>query len=175
MDPAKELCLSDPESSASEPNTPNSANDLPPIIIPPYWQHQRSTSSGSHLSLEGQKRAQPIHLEDHTENNAEASNACWARSVKIEDYAIVQAGTTGIGAYVVWNCKVETLDVRTLSSHLTKGTDCDKGGPIMIRKRYSEFDCLRQRLCSAFPGSKGALPPMPPKSALCEDDLFQST
>ena len=36
-----------------------------------------------------------------------------------------------------------------------------------IRKRYSEFEELRQRLVKAFPQStKKSLPPLPPKSAI---------
>lgn len=36
-----------------------------------------------------------------------------------------------------------------------------------IRKRYSEFDELRQRLVKTFPNStKKSLPPLPPKSAI---------
>lgn len=105
-------CLSDPENSASEPSTPSSANGLPSVIIPPYWLHQRAASSCSRHSLGSSTRGQPIHLEDHTDDASDTSKACWAKGVKIEDYAIVQAGTKGIGAYVVWNCKVETIDVK---------------------------------------------------------------
>ena len=35
--------------------------------------------------------------------------------------------------------------------------------------RYSEFDDLRQRLESAFPHARNALPALPPKSVLCTD------
>lgn len=57
-------------------------------------------------------------LEDHTADpNAETSRGLWARSVTVDDYVIVQ-GKTGIGAYVVWNCKVSTLDVRDTHDEL---------------------------------------------------------
>jgi hypothetical protein len=36
----------------------------------------------------------------------------WAQSIAIDDYVVVR-GTTGIGAYVVWNCRINTLQVRT--------------------------------------------------------------
>lgn len=39
---------------------------------------------------------------------------------------------------------------------------------LLIIHRYSEFDDLRQKLLQAFPNSKNALPPLPPKSVLCE-------
>ena len=38
---------------------------------------------------------------------------------------------------------------------------------MVIRKRYSDFDDLRQRLVKAFPQSTNeSLPPLPPKSAI---------
>lgn len=50
--------------------------------------------------------------------------------------------------------------------------DCDNvvasGSSLNDRHRYSEFDDLRQKLLLAFPKSKHALPPLPPKSVLCK-------
>lgn len=78
-------------------------------VIPPYWHHARNTSRTSQISREG---GPPITLEDHTEDpNSDTSRGLWARSVTIDDHVVVQ-GKTGIGAYVVWNCVVQTLDVR---------------------------------------------------------------
>ena len=37
-----------------------------------------------------------------------------------------------------------------------------------IMKRYSEFDELRQKLVKTFPHAEGAMPPLPPKSVICE-------
>ncbi len=34
--------------------------------------------------------------------------------------------------------------------------------------RYSEFVDLREKLLMTFPNSEGAMPPLPPKSALCK-------
>ena len=76
-------------------------------IVPPYWQHHRA---GSYASV-GDGKPPPIRLEDHTEEPSEQSGALWAKSVTILDYVIVSGSKTGVGAYVVWNCKVETLDV----------------------------------------------------------------
>ncbi|KAF9894315.1 PX domain-containing protein ypt35 [Aspergillus nanangensis] len=117
-------------------------------IVPPYWsRHQRNTSRASQSSL-GQPPG--ITLEDHTEDpNSETSRGLWARSVSVDDHVVVQ-GKTGIGAYVVWNCTIQTLD----------------GCPITIRMRYSEFDDLRQQLVATFPYAKNALPVLPPKSVL---------
>jgi hypothetical protein len=86
-----------------------SANQVSTPISPPYWQHQRSVS---HVSVDNISRPPPISLEDHTEAHHDTSGALWAKDIIIEDYVVVRGGSTGIGAYVVWNCKVETLDVR---------------------------------------------------------------
>ena len=117
-------------------------------ISPPYWQHARSASHATQASIE---QPPPITLEDHTESHSETNSALWAKTICIDDHVVVHGSPTGIGAYVVWNCKVQTLD----------------GGLMTIRKRYSEFDDLRQKLVAAFPQStKTSLPPLPPKSAI---------
>ncbi|KAJ5739368.1 hypothetical protein N7533_012152 [Penicillium manginii] len=115
-------------------------------VVPPWWQrHERNVSRASQSSLRN-----TITLEDHTADpDSETSRGLWARNVAISDHCVVQ-GKTGVGAYVVWNCVVQTLD----------------GGPIVVRMRYSEFDDLRQRLVSSFPHAKSALPALPPKSVL---------
>ncbi|KAJ5407941.1 hypothetical protein N7509_001824 [Penicillium cosmopolitanum] len=115
-------------------------------VVPPWWQrHERNVSRVSQSSLRN-----TITLEDHTADpDSETSRGLWARNVAINDHCVVQ-GKTGVGAYVVWNCVVQTLD----------------GGPIVVRMRYSEFDDLRQRLVSSFPHAKSALPALPPKSVL---------
>jgi hypothetical protein len=60
-----------------------------------------------------------ITLEDHTEDpDSDSSRGLWAKSVTIDDHVLVE-GKTGVGAYVVWNCKVQTLE----------------GGQMMIRMR----------------------------------------
>ncbi|KAF2835478.1 PX-domain-containing protein [Patellaria atrata CBS 101060] len=119
-------------------------------ITPPFWQsHQRNDSTFSHASYEN-RTSNPIRLEDHTDDTSEQTKACWARHVTIDDYVIISGNAPGVGAYVVWNCTVETLD----------------GGPLKIRKRYSEFDRLRSNLIKTFPHATGSLPPLPPKSVI---------
>ncbi|KAL1841585.1 hypothetical protein VTJ49DRAFT_6895 [Mycothermus thermophilus] len=78
------------------------------------------------------------------------NRACWARSVQVTDYVMVNGSTTNIGAFVVWNIRVETLS----------------GTRINIRKRYSEFDDLRRKLVQTFPSFEAAVPALPPKSVL---------
>ncbi|KAL1967180.1 hypothetical protein VTN77DRAFT_3471 [Rasamsonia byssochlamydoides] len=116
-------------------------------VVPPYWRHHREPSRASQTSLD---ICPAITLEDHTEDpNSDTSRGLWAKSVTIDDHVVVQ-GMTGVGAYVVWICKIEMLE----------------GGPMIIRMRYSEFDELRNLLLAAFPHAKSALPPLPPKSVL---------
>ncbi|ORY15038.1 Phox homologous domain-containing protein [Clohesyomyces aquaticus] len=120
-------------------------------IVPPYWQrHERNESTLSAASAENLALCQPILLEDHTNEGSEQCKALWAKHVSIDDYVIVSGSAPGLGAYVVWNCTVETLD----------------GGPMKIMKRFSEFDELRQRLVETFPHADGAIPPLPPKSVI---------
>ncbi|EEA22099.1 hypothetical protein TMatcc_008475 [Talaromyces marneffei ATCC 18224] len=121
-------------------------------VVPPYWRHQRVLSRASLASsVDTYPSSNPaITLEDHTvDPNATTTRGLWARSVTIDDHVVV-SGKTGIGAYVVWMCNVQTLD----------------GGPMMIPMRYSEFDELRSLLATAFPHACNALPPLPPKSVL---------
>ncbi|KAL2058252.1 hypothetical protein ABVK25_001870 [Lepraria finkii] len=115
-------------------------------LIPPYWSHRRNES---YASVENTKPP-PITLEDHTEGHSEQSGSCWARGVTIDGYVVVTGTVPNVGNFVVWNCKIDTLD----------------GGSIVIRKRYSEFDDLRAKLLLTFPNSKGAMPPLPPKSLI---------
>ena len=76
-------------------------------LVPPYWQHRRHES---YTSLE-QKKPPPIILEDHIEEPSEDSFSLWAKGVAIDSYVIVSGNLSGVGDYVVWNCKVDTLDV----------------------------------------------------------------
>ncbi|UNI23161.1 hypothetical protein JDV02_008996 [Purpureocillium takamizusanense] len=120
---------------------------------PPYWlnssihQHQRSVSSLSADSLP----AGAITLRDNdTSEHNDRNDACWAKSVEIVDYTVVNGSATNIGAFVVWIVRVETLN----------------GSYMNIRKRYSEFDDLRRRLMQSFPGFGAAVPELPPKSVI---------
>lgn len=57
-----------------------------------------------------------ITLEDHTEDpNSETSRGLWAQSVAVENHAVVH-GKNGVGDYVVWHCRIQTLDVCNLTS-----------------------------------------------------------
>jgi hypothetical protein len=126
---------------------------------PPYWKtHFSNDESSSPLHAQ-------IQLEDHTEITSDQyKDFLWAKAVKIDDYIIVRGAAPAIGAYVVWNCTVDILDVshfhrctfpawyipktpggKTASPSVFAATlsyfplsDCanaGKGGSIKIRKR----------------------------------------
>jgi hypothetical protein len=138
-------------SCASHDSLNAASNESPattPITSPPYWVHAHSRSF-SNVSIESIQDG-AITLKDNTDGEDMKNKACWARSVYIEDYVIINGSRTGIGAFVTWNITVETLH----------------GGSIRIRKRFSEFDDLRERLLQTFPYSAGTIPPLPPKSVI---------
>ncbi|KAJ4383023.1 hypothetical protein N0V86_002250 [Didymella sp. IMI 355093] len=122
-------------------------------VVPPYWQrHERN---GSRLSSYTSDAGARIVLEDHTDETSEQCKVLWAKHVTIDDYVVVSGTAPALGAYspgqyVVWNCTVETLD----------------GGPMKIRKRYSEFEDLHQKLIKTFPHAVGSMPQFPPKSVV---------
>lgn len=122
------------------------------VTSPPYWVnshgHQRNISN---VSVESILPAGAITLRDNETNDYnDRNNACWAKSVEIADYTIVNGSATNIGAFVVWNIRVETLH----------------GSYMNIRKRYSEFDEFRHQLVLTFPGFEAAVPEIPPKSVI---------
>jgi hypothetical protein len=41
----------------------------------------------------------------------ERNRACWARSVQVTDHVLVNGSAMSIGAFVVWNIRVEALNV----------------------------------------------------------------
>lgn len=80
-------------------------------VVPPYWQrHERHASRMSSYSTDN-GHPTPISLEDHTDEGSEQCRVLWAKGVTIDDYVVVSGTAPGLGAYVVWNCTVETLDV----------------------------------------------------------------
>ncbi|KZZ90221.1 sorting nexin-like protein [Moelleriella libera RCEF 2490] len=86
----------------------SSASSNISVTSPPYWMttahRQRNASSDSILP------AGAITLQDNdTSEHDDRNNACWARSVDIVDHVVVNGGARSIGAFVVWNIRVETL------------------------------------------------------------------
>lgn len=80
-----------------------------PPLIPPHWSHHRHES---YISIDDEDRGPaPITLEDNTGEDSERSSSCWARRVSVNDYVVVSGSIPTVGTFVVWNCKVDTLDV----------------------------------------------------------------
>jgi hypothetical protein len=137
----------------SNPRHISTSSPLSPVTSPPYWLntrngHQRTISN---MSAESVLPAGAITLRDNEASDLDDRNsACWAKSVEIVNYTIVNGSATNIGAFVVWNIRVETLN----------------GSFMNIRKRYSEFDDFRYRLVQTFPGFEAAVPALPPKSVI---------
>ncbi|MCJ1426949.1 PX domain-containing protein ypt35 [Sticta canariensis] len=77
--------------------------------VPPYWQHHRYES---YTSVDV-TRPPAIILEDHTETETECSNPLWAKAAFLEDYVMVSGSFASVGDYIVWSCKIDTLDCFT--------------------------------------------------------------
>ncbi|KAG6028847.1 hypothetical protein E4U19_001258 [Claviceps sp. Clav32 group G5] len=119
------------------------------VTSPPYWK--TSANYSRNRSAESILPAGAITLQDNeTSEHNDRNNACWARSVEIVDYTVVNGGATSIGAFVVWIVRVETLNRSYMN----------------IRKRYSEFDDFRGKLVKTFPNFENAVPMLPPKSLI---------
>ncbi len=112
----------------------------PVVSIPPYWSHSRdqhqshlqahtpghtrgvSTASAESVLPPGAITLQDNELDDEDDeytgrrsNSSEIygrdrNRACWARSVQVTDYVMVNGSATNIGAFTVWNIRVETLN-----------------------------------------------------------------
>ena len=90
----------------AEPSSPTSPATP---ISPPFWHAEGQELPAPANS--GIPRPAPqggIRLEDHTAEDSERGRACWARSVAVRDHVVVGSG---LGAYVVYNCVVETANV----------------------------------------------------------------
>ncbi|KAK1764821.1 Phox homologous domain-containing protein [Phialemonium atrogriseum] len=146
---------SDSGDESSSPSDTLSPVSSPP---PPYWAgtHARSVSN---TSVESVLPVGAITLQDNEHDDGpggsnvygrDRNRACWAKSVEVTDFVVVNGSATNIGAFVVWNIRVETLN----------------GSYMSICKRYSEFDDLRRRLMQTFPNFKAAMPELPPKSVI---------
>ena len=93
---------------ARRPRSRTSLNSYPP---PPSSTRRRSRSRDSSSSYTT-KCIDPIILLDNTVTPGENSPSLWARSVQVSDYVIVTGGgRTRTGAYVLWSCYIDTLEV----------------------------------------------------------------
>lgn len=142
------------ETSSNAPGAaPDSPVASPAMTSPPYWMHHngpRHDRSVSNASAESIPTGCITLRDNETSSVDERGSACWARSVQVTDYVVVNGSATSVGAFVVYNIRVETLS----------------GSYMNIRKRYSEFDDFRWRLIRTFPGFEAAVPELPPKSII---------
>lgn len=100
-------CPSSPDQHGANPAT---ARPDRSSVVPPYWKrHERNPSRMSSFTDDG--RPTPISLEDHTDEGSDQCRVLWAKGVTIDDYVVITGTAPGLGAYVVWNCTVETLHV----------------------------------------------------------------
>lgn len=83
--------------------------DVPFAIVPPHWSHRRHESYASYDDRN--PKSPPIVLEDNTGADSERSSSCWARCVSIDDFVVLSGSFPAVGTFVVWNCKVDTLEV----------------------------------------------------------------
>ncbi len=94
----------------------SSAPSDAPFTAPPYWQNMpsRRRAASTQSSDSGRPSGAILLLDNEADEEEEdRNNACWAKSVEIVGHTIVNGGATSIGAFVVWNVRVETLQVRT--------------------------------------------------------------
>lgn len=92
-----------------ETNSATSPMASPPVTTPPpYWLVQHSYNDPAESTPEGGG----ITMRDNeSEDRGGRNSACWARSVEIPDYVVVNSSATNIGAFVVFNVRVETMNV----------------------------------------------------------------
>ncbi|ORY54575.1 Phox homologous domain-containing protein [Pseudomassariella vexata] len=130
------------------------------ITSPPYWPHGQYPSSSSYNHHNASSASVDslqvggITLQDNDVDDRSSvddrNRGCWAKSVDVTDYVVVNGSATNIGAFVVFNIRVQTLN----------------GSYMNIRKRYSEFNNFRWRLIRTFPNFEAAVPELPPKSLI---------
>lgn len=116
-----------PDSDAGvDSETPSLSRITSPITSPPYWKMSDAHSTSNNrtirppnghvrsVSVESVLPAGAITLLDNESSVLQARDrnaACWARSVEVTNHIVINGSTTNIGAFVVWNIKVETLSV----------------------------------------------------------------
>ncbi|KAK9777545.1 putative Phox-like protein [Seiridium cardinale] len=155
-----------PETSRIDTNVPaatdsgtESSSVISPVTSPPYWLHRQSNHARStSLTSVDSMPTGGITLQDNENSSVdERNNACWAKSVEVTDYVIVNgnhhSGQPRMGTGLCLLTEPEA--------------NADLQGSFMnIRKRYSEFDDLRWRLIRTFPNFEAAVPELPPKSLI---------
>lgn len=112
---------SDPEDD--EPMA-SSAFSSSSISAPPYWLNATNNlprmRGESSASTDSTPSGGIMLRDNETDSQDDRNSACWARGVEILDHTIVNGSATNIGAFVVWNVRVEALNVRLHSFTFSK-------------------------------------------------------
>ena len=112
------------ETSSNAPGAaPDSPVASPAMTSPPYWMHHngpRHDRSVSNASAESIPTGCITLRDNETSSVDERGSACWARSVQVTDYVVVNGSATSVGAFVVYNIRVETLSVSFFQSRQQK-------------------------------------------------------
>ncbi len=121
----------DSDAGGEEEEGRNGSTALSPVTSPPYWLQTHQSVDGSHsraISNLSTESVAPITLRDNEAEGDGASDVegtgglgavlgrdrnrgCWAKSVEVTDHVLVNGSATNIGAFAVWNIRVETLSV----------------------------------------------------------------
>ena len=108
------------EGAESDNETNSERVTSPSVTSPPYWTSHGHQRAASDMSAESVPLPGAITLQDNEDDDdpdgtnvygRDRNRACWARSVQIKDYVLVNESATNLGAFVVWNITVETLNV----------------------------------------------------------------
>jgi hypothetical protein len=102
-----------PPESNLRPHTPGHAravsNASADSVLPPgaiTLQDNEADEDENGDAGDGYRRSNSSEVYGRDRNRA-----CWARSVQVTDYVLVNGGTTNLGAFVVWIIRVETFNV----------------------------------------------------------------
>jgi hypothetical protein len=127
--------LSTSTGSAASPDGNVATNEESSPLSPPYWKTHFTDESAT--SVERRHLRSQIQLEDHTEESSEQSKALWAKAVRIDDHVVVRGAAPAIGAYVVWNCTVDLLNVSLII-------------PLLLTRYQTSFIATRPDLLFKF-------------------------
>lgn len=127
--PPSDRRAAEEEQDATESNSTRASSPVTsPVTSPPYWIANHHYSGGGHNRVVSTASAESIPtggmiiLRDNENSELDdRGSACWAKSVEITDYVTVNGSTTNIGAFVVWNIRVETLSVSLVNSYFLSG------------------------------------------------------
>jgi len=130
-DTASDAPASDAGDGAGADSDSTTSRAISPITSPPYWQLNTTNTNDNPLrphnshnrtaSAESVLPPGAITLQDNEDISSDAgtgdvsgrdrNRACWAKSVEVINHVVVNGSATNIGAFVVWNIRVETLSV----------------------------------------------------------------